>query len=77
MTVEGGVTVVRLRCASCGAESFASVTVASSPCLECHGQREVVETLPDRRLGDDRRGPTRLQRMWDYDPRSWFDRRQA
>ena len=77
MTVEGGVTVVRLRCLRCGGESFALTMAFGAPCPDCHGRREVLEELPDRRSGDDRRGPTRLQRMWDYDPRSWFDRRRA
>ena len=77
MTVEGGVTVVRLHCHRCGGESFASTLAAGAPCPDCHGHREVRERLPDRRSGDDRRGPGRLQRMWDYDPRSWFDRRRA
>ena len=77
MTVEGGVTVVRLRCARCGGESFASTLASAAPCPDCHGAREVLETLPDRRTGIDRRGPSRLQREWDYDPRSWFDRRQG
>ena len=77
MTVEGGVTVVRLRCDRCGNESFASSLAASAPCPDCHGTREFLETVPDRRRGHERRGPSHLQRMWDYDPRSWFDRRQA
>ena len=77
MTVEGGITVVRLGCQRCGGESFASTLSATAPCPDCHGRREVLETLPDRRSGADRRAPSRLQRMWDYDPRSWFDRRRA
>jgi hypothetical protein len=77
MTVEGGVVVVRLHCKRCGGESFASTIASDAPCPDCHGRREVLETLPDRRTGEDRRGPSRLQRMWDYDPRSWFDRRTA
>jgi hypothetical protein len=77
MTVEGGVIVVRLRCKSCGMESIASTLVASAPCQDCGGEREVLETLADRRAGGERRGPSHLQRMWDLDPRSWFDRRQA
>jgi hypothetical protein len=77
MTVEGGVVVVRLHCKRCGGESFASTIASGAPCPDCHGRREVLETLPDRRIGEDRRGPSRLQRMWDYDPRSWFDRRRA
>ncbi len=77
MTVEGGVTVVRLRCTRCAAESYATALTAPAPCPDCRGQREALETLPDRRRGEERRGPARLQRVWDYDPRSWFDRRQA
>lgn len=77
MTVEGGVTVVRLRCRRCGGESFASTLASGAPCPDCHGDREVLESLADRRSGEERRGPSRLQRMWDYDPRSWFDRRQG
>jgi len=77
MTVEGGATVVRLRCARCDAESFSGTLAAGAPCPECQGRREVLETLPDRRGGEERRGPQRLQRVWDYDPRSWFDRRQT
>jgi hypothetical protein len=77
MTVEGGVFVVRLRCTRCGMESIASTLVASAPCQDCGGDREVVETLADRRTGRERRGPTHLQRVWDLDPRTWFDRRRA
>lgn len=77
MTVEGGATVVRLRCRHCGSEAYASHLAAQAPCPDCHGERTVLEYLPDRRAGQERRGPSRLQRMWDYDPRSWFDRRQA
>jgi hypothetical protein len=77
MTVEGGVIVVRLRCSGCGMESIASTLVASAPCQDCGGERAVVETLADRRGGGERRGPNRLQRVWDLDPRSWFDRRRA
>lgn len=76
-TAEGGTVVLRLQCRRCGHESYASSLVAGAPCPDCHGTRDVVEELPDRRTGEDRRGPPRLQRMWDYDPRSWFDRRQA
>jgi hypothetical protein len=77
MTVEGGVIVVRLRCAGCGMESIASTRVASAPCQDCGGERQVIEQLADRRAGSERRGPNHLQRMWDLDPRSWFDRRRA
>jgi DNA-directed RNA polymerase subunit RPC12/RpoP len=77
MTVEGGVTVVHLRCERCGAESFALILASGAPCPDCRGRREIVRTLPDRRTGEERRGPGRLQRMWDFDPRSWFDRRRA
>lgn len=69
--------VVRLRCAGCGIESIASTLVAATPCQDCGGVRQVIERLADRRAGGERRGPTRLQRVWDLDPRSWFDRRQA
>lgn len=77
MTVEGGVVVVRLRCSRCSSESYATTLTAIAPCPDCHGVRQALETLPDRRTGEERRGPSRLQRVWDYDPRSWFDRRQA
>jgi predicted RNA-binding Zn-ribbon protein involved in translation (DUF1610 family) len=73
---EGGVGPARLRCRACGAETVASVNGRAGPCPDCGGPREIVERLPDRRQGKERRSEGRLQRRWDYDPRSWFDRRQ-
>ena len=67
----------RVRCQGCEAEELIRAGSVPGPCPGCGAGREVVETVADRRAGSDRRGPTRLQRAWDYDPRSWFDRRQA
>lgn len=57
--------------------SIASVNGRTGPCPDCGGPREVVERLPERRAGGERRSERRLQRRWDYDPRSWFDRRHS
>ncbi len=68
--------VARVRCTECGADAFAVVGIAPGPCPLCGAQRTVLETFADRRAGPDRRAPSRLQRIWDVDPRSWFDRRR-
>jgi hypothetical protein len=77
MKGEGDLSVARVRCSRCAAEAFAVAGPDLGPCPICSGSREVVETFLDRRAGQDRRGPRRLQRVWDMDPRSWFDRRRA
>ena len=77
MQGEGGPGPARLRCKACGADTFASVNGRTGPCPQCGGPREVLERLPDRRSGQERRTDMRLQRRWDFDPRSWFDRRQG
>jgi hypothetical protein len=70
--------LTKVRCPSCGVEDLLRAALTEpGPCPDCGTLREVVERVADRRAGPDRRGPTRLQRAWDYDPRSWFDRRQA
>ena len=77
MAAEGGLSVARLRCRRCGSVSFARAGAVRAPCPDCHGAREIVERLADRRTGQERRTASRLQRVWNYDPRSWFDRRRA
>jgi hypothetical protein len=67
----------RVRCQGCHVEEFILAGSVAGPCSACGGTREVIETVADRRGGTDRRGPVRLQRAWDYDPRSWFDRRRG
>ena len=67
----------RVRCLGCEAEDFILAGSPPGPCPTCGESREVLQRVTDRRSGTDRRGPSRLQRAWDYDPRSWFDRRQA
>jgi hypothetical protein len=77
---EGGVLVARLRCRTCDVETFAieaALGPPHPPCPTCGRETQLVEKIGDRRAGADRRGPSRLQRVWDYDPRSWFDRRRA
>jgi hypothetical protein len=72
--------IARLGCRVCGEETWLASAVAVrplAPCESCGGPREIVELVADRRSGSERRGPLRLQRAWDSDPRSWFDRRQA
>jgi hypothetical protein len=74
MVATGG--VIRLSCRECGAETYTAVSLLVGLCPECGGERD-AEPLADRRSGRDRRGPRCIQHVWDYDPRSWFDRRQA
>ena len=69
--------VMHVRCSACAAEEFLPVGSTPGPCRACGSGQETLESVADRRSGADRRSPTRLQRAWDYDPRSWFDRRQA
>jgi hypothetical protein len=69
--------VAVVRCRSCARETFLPAGSPPGPCPECASDRAVVDVVADRRSGHERRGPTRLQRLWDYDPRSWFDRRRA
>jgi hypothetical protein len=74
MTASGG--VIKLTCRECGSETFTAVSAAVSPCPECGGERD-AEPVTERRSGRERRSPSRVQRIWDYDPRSWFDRRRS
>jgi predicted RNA-binding Zn-ribbon protein involved in translation (DUF1610 family) len=67
----------RVRCRGCEAEELIVAGSVPGPCPECGDVLAVVERVADRRTGAERRGPSRLQRAWDYDPRSWFDRRQG
>jgi hypothetical protein len=77
MSGEGGAMVGRVVCADCAAEEFIPAHAVPGPCPACGHSRQVTELVADRRGGTERRAPTRLQREWDFDPRSWFDRRQA
>ena len=77
MDGEREVAVARVRCPECAADTFAVVGTEPAPCPLCGSPRTVTETFGDRRAGADRRAPSRLQRRWDVDPRSWFDRRRA
>ena len=67
----------RVHCHGCEADELIRAGSVAGPCPVCGATREVVERVADRRTGVERRGPSHLQRAWDYDPRSWFDRRQA
>jgi hypothetical protein len=77
MSGEGGAMVGRVVCAGCGAEEFIPAHSVPGPCPACGRSRQVTEMVADRRAGEERRAPTHLQREWDYDPRSWFDRRHS
>ena len=71
--------VAVLRCRGCAAHSYSAVAVRRSelvgPCVECGGEREVVELIADRRSGEDRR--VTAQHAHHPDRRGGRDRRQA